>query len=178
MFTDEKEPKEYNPVEKLLVKNNAAELLGEESTLHPELLEQCTFTRSGMDSIGTYEDPERDIKATYEILQYSKDTKKLEFTLEAPIRLWTDWQNRFPKDFVVAMMHNSPLLSVNTLIPLTLFQEFIFAKDGLMRNTVACLSIPNGSDTANIFKMNNEPTKVFFDHRRPREYRFPTTIFF
>jgi hypothetical protein len=177
MFTDDKEPKEYNPVEKFLVKNDSADLLGDDSTLHPELLEQCTFERNGSNYVGTFEDEELGLSAKYEILPYSKDTKKLEFTFEAPIRLWPNWQEQFPKDFVVAMMHNSPLLAVNTLLPLTVFQEFIFAKDGLIRNTVAALSIPNGFDTAHVFKMNNQPTKVSFDScRRNREYRLPLSF--
>jgi len=152
-----------SPIVHLLEKYDALELLEESSTLYPQILGLCEFIREGFNVIGKYKNDEEDIEITYEISPYSSDTEKLECTSVAPIEKWKNWKTRFPKDFLIGIVLNSPAYKINTKSTLTLYKEFIFKKDGLERNTAVEAVITNGNRIVKVYKSNGEPTRAYSD---------------
>lgn len=162
MNTDIKEKDDINPVIQFLEDNDALELLAEDSSLYPQILGQCEFTRVGFNTVGIYTNEQAGIEIKYEILPYSKDVKKLECTVIAPIRRWKRWETKFPGDFSLAIISNSPYFQVNSNLPVILFQEFIPENGKLIKHVAVGATVSNELQTIDIYKLGSKPTKAYY----------------
>lgn len=90
------------PFYRFLETHKALELLDSDSPIHPEYLQECTFeTDTTGNTIGRYSKYSQGIDVTYEIERLAE---RLNFTLEAPLQKWLQWDQYIPKDFADAII--------------------------------------------------------------------------
>ena len=119
-----------SPVEDFLRKHDAAILLQEDSPIHPEYLQKCTFETDST-STGNIIGKSRyspNMCVTYEIERLAE---RLNFTLRAPLQKWIQWNQYIPKDFADAIIKAQG----DEIIPIPLLEKHMQydSKDGKLQ---------------------------------------------
>lgn len=96
------ETQAITPIENFLNTHGAEILLQQDSPIHPEYIQECTFETDRIgNTIGRYSRYSQGIDVVYEIERLAQ---RLNFTLEAPLQKWLQWNQYIPKDFADAII--------------------------------------------------------------------------